>query len=172
MRPAPASLPAFVPGRTTKRTTVEVLTLELGKRLFAVEMSAVREVLRLGPITAVPGTPPSIVGAMNAGGRILPVLDLGRLLDDRPTPLARGGPAVAVTSGGYEAVLCALRPQHLVELESSQGGARERLYRLFETDSGVVALLDLPAVFVAVAAEADRLARSYRPTSSAERVRR
>jgi chemotaxis signal transduction protein len=150
---------------------VDVLTLEIGERVFAVEMSAVRQILPLGPITAVPGTPPSIVGAMNAAGRILPVLDLACLLAETPGRPARGVPAVAVTSAGYEAVLCAVRPQHPVGIEPRRVAAEERLYRVLETDRGVIALFDLPAVFAAVANEVDRMARRYRLASSSERVR-
>ena len=45
----------------------------------AVELARTREVLRLGPMTPVPTAPPSFVGAMNAGGQVLPVIDASLL---------------------------------------------------------------------------------------------
>jgi purine-binding chemotaxis protein CheW len=47
---------------------------------YAVPVSSVREVIRVGRLTPIPGAPPAVVGITNVRGEILPVLDAGALL--------------------------------------------------------------------------------------------
>ena len=56
------------------------------KSLFAVELTAVREVLVLGDqtITAVPNTLPFLLGLTNLRGEILAVADFGRFMGAEP----------------------------------------------------------------------------------------
>lgn len=55
---------------------VDVLTLEIGGETFAIEATAVREILDLVPVTEVPGARPFIGGVINVRGRIVPLADL------------------------------------------------------------------------------------------------
>jgi purine-binding chemotaxis protein CheW len=59
---------------------VEVLIFTLSGERYAVETDCVREVLRLGGYTEVPGTPDILMGVMNLRGQIVALFDLRKLL--------------------------------------------------------------------------------------------
>lgn len=65
---------ADAPGAT--RQALHVLTLGLGNDVFAVETSAVHEVLDMVPLTEIPGSALHIRGLLNVRGRVVPVVDL------------------------------------------------------------------------------------------------
>lgn len=56
--------------------TSQYLTFMLDDEVFALDVSQVREVLDLQPITKVPGTPPFMRGVINVRGSVVPVMDL------------------------------------------------------------------------------------------------
>ncbi len=62
-----------VAGQTTD---LEVLTLCLGGEVFAIEASAVREILDPVPVTDVPGARAFVSGVINVRGKIVPLADL------------------------------------------------------------------------------------------------
>ncbi|HUS36452.1 MAG TPA: chemotaxis protein CheW [Verrucomicrobiae bacterium] len=53
-----------------------VLTLTVGKELYAVEVSNVREIIRPMEISPVPRAPAEYLGVINLRGKIVPVIDL------------------------------------------------------------------------------------------------
>ncbi len=53
------------------------LRVAVGGDSYAIELLRVQEVGRTAPIVAMRGAAPSVLGAMNLRGRIVPVLDLG-----------------------------------------------------------------------------------------------
>jgi purine-binding chemotaxis protein CheW len=57
---------------------VQIVTFEVGEEEFAVDILAVQEIIRVGQITRVPHSPPSVEGAVNFRGQITPVVDLRR----------------------------------------------------------------------------------------------
>ena len=56
--------------------TAHYITFRLGDELFAIDVSAVREVLDLTPITRVPTAPAYVRGVVNVRGAAIPVVDL------------------------------------------------------------------------------------------------
>jgi chemotaxis signal transduction protein len=54
--------------------------LSVGAEAYAMAVENVLEVAELGPVTAVPGARPELLGIRNLRGRILPVADLARVL--------------------------------------------------------------------------------------------
>jgi purine-binding chemotaxis protein CheW len=63
--PSPAAPP---PGK--------YLTFTLAGEIYGVPVLAVREIIRLCPITAVAGMPPHVRGVVNLRGKIIPLVDL------------------------------------------------------------------------------------------------
>lgn len=57
---------------------IDVLTLVIGGETVAIEATAVREILDLVPVTAVPGARPFVEGVLNVRGAIVPFADLRR----------------------------------------------------------------------------------------------
>lgn len=56
--------------------TSQHLTFTLGKEIFALDISSVREVLELTPITKIPRTPDFMRGVINLRGHAVPVMDM------------------------------------------------------------------------------------------------
>ncbi|BDU17875.1 chemotaxis protein CheW [Lysobacter auxotrophicus] len=74
LRPVELTPPALPPSVTT---THRWLRVAVGEDSYAVELLRVQEVGRTVPIVAMRGAAPSVLGAMNLRGRIVPVFDLG-----------------------------------------------------------------------------------------------
>jgi purine-binding chemotaxis protein CheW len=74
----------------------EVMLVRLSGCSYALPVTAVREIVRLPPVTRVPGLPAFVAGLANVRGRVLAVLDLRPLLRlDAP----RGDRLVILDSG-------------------------------------------------------------------------
>jgi purine-binding chemotaxis protein CheW len=54
------------------------LAFRLGEEEYGLDVQAVQEIIRMLPLTRVPGLPPYMRGVINLRGRILPVLELRR----------------------------------------------------------------------------------------------
>ena len=61
--------------------TNKYLTFILGEEYYAIDVSKVKEVLELQPITKVPKTPDFMRGVINVRGGVVPVLDFRRKFD-------------------------------------------------------------------------------------------
>ena len=76
-----ARLLARVPAHKPRATEMlEIATFTLADERYAVEARHVREVLRSGELTPVPGAPEFLAGLVNLRGEILAVVDLRRFL--------------------------------------------------------------------------------------------
>jgi len=138
-----------------------VIVFTIGAARYAVELRWVREVVSLGFVTGVPTAPPVLGGVCNLHGTILPVLDVGVLLDGPPGPPARQGDGALVLE--VETLVCALRVDqidHVASLHESDGigaskgkvvDASGRLLTLLDPTRLVRQAVDL----VAAAAPAD-----------------
>lgn len=56
---------------------IQILTFRIGKELFALDVSCVREVLDIVDIRRVPKAPEFMRGIINVRGNIVPVIDMG-----------------------------------------------------------------------------------------------
>ena len=54
----------------------QLVVFNLGKEVYAVDISIVREIIHIQAITQVPGTPHSVEGVINLRGSIIPIVDL------------------------------------------------------------------------------------------------
>lgn len=67
-------------------TISQYITFRLGDELFAIDVSQVREVLELPPITKVPTAPAYMRGVVNVRGKAIPIVDLRQKFGLLPTP--------------------------------------------------------------------------------------
>jgi len=74
--------------RAATSTAEHVLTFSLARGSYALRASQVEGVGTPGPLRHVPGAPPEVLGLCACHGVLLCVLDVIRLLDERPL----GGP--------------------------------------------------------------------------------
>ncbi len=56
--------------------STQYLTFTLGKEMFSINISKVREILNYTEITVVPRMPPFLKGVINLRGNVVPVVDL------------------------------------------------------------------------------------------------
>jgi chemotaxis signal transduction protein len=100
-----------------------VIVFTIGAARYALELRWVREVVSLGFVTAVPTAPVALGGVCNLHGAILPVLDIGVLLDGPAGPPARQGDGALVIE--MEGVVCAFRVDQVDHVASlfETGGA-------------------------------------------------
>ena len=132
---------------------LHLLTFALDREEYAVPISQVREVIRVGDLTRVPEAPQHIRGVTNLRGRILPVVELRSRLGlaplDTPGPRAR---IIVVETDGRILGLLVDSVSHVLkvtagmvidapaEVTSAQGNYVTGVARI---DSRLVILLDL-----------------------------
>ncbi len=77
-------LPRLSPDTTLDQAkstgALSVCLITLGGRIFAIDLSQVREVFKLESVTPVPGMPPALVGVANLRGTIIPLADFSSTL--------------------------------------------------------------------------------------------
>lgn len=113
----------------TARTDVEgqdYVTFYLGDEPFAFSLDSVREIIHVPPCVAVPLTPKALVGLANLRGRVLPVLDLRRMLDVPPAAVTDAS-RVIVTDCGTTVGLVVDRVERVIrasddDIDSAAGG--------------------------------------------------
>ena len=132
-----------------------VIVFTVGAARYALELRWVREVVSLGFVTSVPTAPAALGGVCNLHGAILPVLDVGVLLDGvAGVPPRQGDGALVVEAEG---TVCALRVDqvdHVASLHETAGevlDAAGRPLRLLDPGRLLHRALEL------VTAEAERL---------------
>ncbi len=136
----------------TQAEALEVLVFSLGAERYGIETGRVVEVIPLRDLTPVPCTPASVLGVVNHRGRILPVLDLRRLLDLEDQGITEGSRVVAVEAGGMKfgifacAVTGTLRvgAGEVAPPPATSGADRRGLIRGVTAE--MVAVLDLDAL--------------------------
>lgn len=64
--------------RDQSETLLHLVTFQLGKEEYGVEIASVQEIIRATDITPVPGAPSHVRGVINLRGKIIPVVDLRR----------------------------------------------------------------------------------------------
>ena len=74
---------ARVPVEPVRSRARDVLEFRLGEERYALDAAAVRDVLPLKHLTALPCTPHFVAGLVNVRGRVVVVIDLKRFLDTR-----------------------------------------------------------------------------------------
>lgn len=56
--------------------TEEFVTFTAGDQVFCIKITQIREIRRWAPVTALPHTPPDVLGVMNLRGAVIPIIDL------------------------------------------------------------------------------------------------
>jgi len=62
--------------QTIKQDELQLVVFDLSDEGYGVDISAVREIIRLQEITQVPRTPEFVEGVINLRGKVIPVIDL------------------------------------------------------------------------------------------------
>lgn len=86
---------------------VAAVVLPLGRERYAVDLAYVAEVVRLRGLAPLPGAPAPVLGIVLHRGRLVPVVDLRRLLGGGEAALPEAGWLVVVGAGDALAGLLA-----------------------------------------------------------------
>jgi purine-binding chemotaxis protein CheW len=84
----------------TPTEMLELLVFSLAGERYGIEATRVLEVVPLRGLTPMPCTPSFVLGVVNHRGRVVPVLDVRRLLDLPGEGVAEGWRMVVVEAGG------------------------------------------------------------------------
>lgn len=84
----------------TDRPISSWVSCRVGKTMLGVELSRVQEINRMVEATFVPRLPAEVRGLINLRGNLVTVLDLSRILENRPSVAARDSRNVIVERHG------------------------------------------------------------------------
>ncbi|MET0969243.1 MAG: chemotaxis protein CheW [Tardiphaga sp.] len=130
------------------------LTFRSEGRLYALPAAQVSEVVRMLPLARVPQAPKSLMGLANLRGAVVPVASMRGLLG-RDDPAVMQASRLIVLGGAAPVALAVDDVVQLLRIEAgkvstaqadvaSDGG--EQLTGVFESDSQVIKILDMPAL--------------------------
>ncbi len=158
-----ASMPPAADGSPPLARPGKYLTFSLAEEIYGVPVLAVREIIRLCPITPVAHMPPHVRGVINLRGRVIPLVDL-RLRFGLPVAqdhdrtciivaqvaaAAGGTRPYAVVVDGVEEVI-GLTADAIVPPPDFGGAVDVRFITgMARRDTGVTTLVDLDAVATA-----------------------
>ncbi len=142
-----ARLVARVPPQAPQAADVlEVVTFDLADERYALESRYIREVVRVGPVTPVPGGPDFLVGVLNLRGEVLAVLDLrrffhvpGREVGERSRVLVLGGDRAefgVLADAAHEVIV--LRTDQVHEPPASVAGVGREYVRGVTRDALII----------------------------------
>ncbi len=95
------------------------LTFILAGERYALPLEEVREVIRIGHITPLPGLPPAVLGATGLRGNVLPVIGTARLMGLEASPATAESRLVVVEQAGQTFALLADQVEDITVLPSS-----------------------------------------------------
>jgi purine-binding chemotaxis protein CheW len=99
--------------------TRELITFEVSRQLFGLDIAAVREIRAWAPVTPMPGAPSYVAGVVNLRGAILPVFDLGARLGWGITRTTERHAIIVVEVGAIRAGLIVESVSDLVSLKEA-----------------------------------------------------
>ena len=96
----------------------KLISFEVSGQLFALDITAIREIRAWSPVTRMPGVPHYIAGMANLRGAILPVLDLAARLGWEHTDASERHAIIVVHINGKSCGLIVESVSDLVELSA------------------------------------------------------
>lgn len=81
-------------------TEEQLVVFQLGDETYGVDISTVREIIRMQSITQVPRTPEFVEGVINLRGRVIPVIDLHKRFGLPPVKETAQSRIIVVEVGG------------------------------------------------------------------------
>ncbi|MFN0146931.1 MAG: chemotaxis protein CheW [Dehalococcoidia bacterium] len=140
--------------RATREADEHVVVCRLEREHYALEISVVQEIVRMQPITEIPGAPASVVGVTSFRGHVVSVIDLRRCCGfNASEPTADTRIIVVAVDGGetygliVDAVTEVLRiPKGDIEPVGAMLGESPILRGIAKLADRLVSLLDLEKV--------------------------
>lgn len=133
----------------------QYVELHAGGERYAIRIEEVGEILRVGPMTVIPGARPSILGVTNIRGNLVPIVSLRRRLgmEDAAPEAASSARIVVVPYRGENVGIQVDGVSRVVRMRSVQpaGGERGRAAAadcegIGRTDEGLTGILQVERI--------------------------
>lgn len=99
--------------------TRELITFEVSRQMFGIDVAVVREIRAWSPITGAPDVPHYVAGMADLNGSCLPVIDLGARLGWGSTRIGEKHAILSIRMGRLEAGLIVETVSDLITLKES-----------------------------------------------------
>lgn len=96
--------------------TLELLCVEGGGQVYALDIMVIREILRNQAVTPVPRAPAPVAGVTNLRGELIPVIDLHQAVTGAPARGETADPKLVVVRAAGR--VTALRVEQVIEVVS------------------------------------------------------
>ena len=111
-----------------------LLLFDIGGKIFACDMSAIREIIPFQRVTRLPGAPSTVCGLINLRGTIVTVLDLGARIAKQQCD-REGGSILLVP---YRDKLVGIGVDEVRDLQSMRADELQNAGDLSAFDSGII----------------------------------
>jgi purine-binding chemotaxis protein CheW len=132
-----------------------VTTFRLGDWLLGIEISAIREINRVGEMTPVPDAPAAVRGVINLRGDVVTVLDLRTILECDPAVIAPESRLIIVEADDEHIGLLVDRVEDVMTVTTSEEESlpptssemEQRYFRsVYKLEPDLLVLLDVSAI--------------------------
>jgi purine-binding chemotaxis protein CheW len=111
--------------RHTPQSEVELVAFAIGGERYAIASPFVRRVVAYAAATPLPGLPPHLLGIVNAGGHLVPVIDLPALLGGIGVPPRPGLRSLMLGSGRVDFAVLTEPDTSILRLSEDALGAEQ-----------------------------------------------
>lgn len=136
--------------------TMQLVSFKLGKELYGIEITKVREIILITEITRIPETPDFLKGLINLRSSVIPVIDLrirfglpeAELSDEsRIMVIQACGKTIGIMVDAVSEVLRVKQEQIAPPPPTVTGLGRDYLSGLVKLDERLLILLDIDKIF-------------------------
>ena len=140
---------------TETHGTLQLVSFQLDKELYGIEITKVREIILIAEITRIPQTPHYVKGLINLRSTVIPVIDLrslfglqeGELTDEsRIMVLQAKGKTIGIVVDAVSEVLRVKHDQIAPPPPTVAGLGREYLTGIVKLDKQLLILLDIDRI--------------------------
>jgi len=148
---------AYDDAKVKAAARAQFISFAIDDNQYGVDIMAVREIKEWSNVTPLPNQPEYVRGVLNLRGVTVPIVDLRRRFGEGLTETTPTHIVIIVRSGEQQAGLLADRVLDIVAFETekiqpvprtAQGAASDFLSGLVTFDDSMIALIDLPSLFV------------------------
>lgn len=131
---------------------IQLITFRMNEKIYAIDISYVREINRISAVTKVPNSDSFIEGVMNLRGAIIPVISIRKRFCLEPASLSKSNKLIIVEFEGSPVGLIVDEIAEVVKIralniesekEKIDEIGTEFLGGLGKTDDGILPILDI-----------------------------